>query len=74
MSDNLIRMSNAPIDNERALARLWDEYDLAKDVESDTDSDSTWGDAMVPLSRYMELSWRDYNLMSNSNLTSTCLT
>ena len=44
MSDNLIRMSNAPIDNERALARLWDEYDLAKDAESDTDSDSTWGD------------------------------
>ena len=40
MSDNL----NAPIDNERALARLWDEYDLAKDAESDTDSDSTWGD------------------------------
>ena len=34
MSDNLIRMSNAPIDNERALARLWDEYDLAKDAES----------------------------------------
>ena len=37
-------MSNAPIDNERALARLWDEYDLAKDAESDTDSDSTWDD------------------------------
>ena len=37
-------MSNAPIDNERALARLWDEYDLAKDAESDIDSDSTWGD------------------------------
>ena len=58
MSDNLRRMSNAPIDNERALARLWDEYDLAKDAESDTDSDSTWGDAdamgMVPLSRYMD--------------------
>ena len=46
MSDNLIRMSNAPIDNERALARLWDEYDLAKDAEGDTDSDSTWGDGV----------------------------
>ena len=44
MSDELIRMLNAPIDKERALARLWDEYDLAKDAESDTGSDSTGGD------------------------------
>ena len=44
MSGNLLRMLNAPLDNERALARLWDEYDLPKDAESDTDSDSTWDD------------------------------
>ena len=44
MSDELIRMLNGPIDKERALARLWGEYDLAKDAESDTDSDSTGGD------------------------------
>ena len=44
MSDELIRMLNAPIDKERALARLWGEYDLAKDAESDTGSDSTGGD------------------------------
>ena len=42
MSDELIRMLNAPIDKERALARLWGEYDLAKDAE--TGSDSTGGD------------------------------
>ena len=72
MSDDLIRMLNAPIDNKRALARLWDEYDLAKDAESDTDSNSTGGDGV--LSRYMELSWMDYNPMSNSNLTATSLT
>ena len=41
MSDNLIRMLNVPIDNELAVARLWDEYDQPKDAESDTDSDST---------------------------------
>ena len=44
MSDELIRMLNGPIDKERALARSWGEYDLAKDAESDTDSDSTGGD------------------------------
>ena len=35
-----------PIDNKRALARLWDEYDLAKDAENDTDSNSTGGDGV----------------------------
>ena len=59
-----MHMLNAPLDNERALVRLWDEYDLAKDAESDTYSDSTGGDGapfpvygavMEGLESYVEL-------------------
>ena len=39
MSDELLRVLNAPVDDENALARMWEEYAMAGVDES---SDSQW--------------------------------
>lgn len=42
MSDEFLRVLNAPVDDESALAQLWEEYTLSHvDESSDSDSEST---------------------------------
>ena len=43
MSDTIVRLLNAPIDDDDALAWLWEEYmlsDVNESSDSDTESDS----------------------------------
>ena len=43
MSDELLRVLNAPVDDESALARMWEEYAMSgvdESSESHTESDS----------------------------------
>ena len=39
MSDKLLRVLNAPVDDESALARMWDEYAMSG-VDESSDSQS----------------------------------
>ena len=40
MSDELLRVLNAPVDDENALARMWEEYAMAGVDESSDTADS----------------------------------
>ena len=44
MSDELLRVLNAPVDDESALARMWEEYAMSGVDES---SDSLWFDFIL---------------------------
>ena len=50
MSDAILRLLNAPVDDDAALARLWEDYEFSNVDESD-DSDSgseTFADSDMP--------------------------
>ena len=58
MSDELLRVLNAPVDDESALARMWEEYAMAGvDESSDTTVTVTVSDAVTARSLLRLATW-----------------